>query len=185
MIYQKRVKPSATNKKNQQPVQPAGLGGAPLSLSADEDARAALAGWMSEKDNPFFAKALVNRYWKHFFGRGLVEPEDDLRETNPATNPALLQAVADDFIASGFDLKHLIRTICQSRTYQLSAFPNPFNAVDKSNFSRYYPKRLTAEVLYDALNVVTKSESHFEGLPAGTRAIQLPDNSFNANSYFL
>jgi hypothetical protein len=128
---------------------------------------------------------LVNRYWKHFFNRGLVEPEDDMRDTNPATNPELLDALAKSFAGSGYDLKALVRNICSSHTYQLSAVPNQFNRVDKQNFSRYYPKRLTAEVLLDAVNTVTKSEGAFAGLPASTRAVQLPDNSFNAGSYFL
>ncbi|PYJ07472.1 MAG: hypothetical protein DME25_03730, partial [Verrucomicrobia bacterium] len=148
----------------------------------DDDPRQALVDWMTSKENRFFARALVNRYWKHFLNRGLVEPEDDLRETNPPTNPELLEALARHFIEAGYDLKDLIRTICRSQTYQLSALPNQSNEVDKQNYSRYYPKRLTAEVLFDAVNQVTKSDAKWEGLPAGTRAICLPDNSFNANA---
>jgi hypothetical protein len=140
---------------------------------------------MTSRDNRYFARSLVNRYWKHFFNRGLVEPEDDMRETNPPTNPELLEAVAAHFADSGYDLKDLVRTICGSTTYQLSAIPNQHNAVDKQYYSRYYPKRLTAEVLFDAVNQVTKSEAKWEGLPAGTRAVCLPDNSFNASAYFL
>ncbi len=185
IVFAKRGMPTATNKKTKQSVPPAGLGDSPLKLSPDDDPRQALADWMGSNDNPFFAKALVNRYWKHFFSRGLVDPEDDMRETNPATNPELLDALAKKFIESRFDLKQLVRTICQSQTYQLSSLPNKFNAVDKQYFSRYYPKRLTAEVLLDAVDEVTKSDSKFDGLPAGTRAVQLPDNSFNASSYFL
>ncbi len=185
IIFVKRAAPRATNKKNQQSVLPAGLGSGPIEVSPDQDARAALAGWMGSKDNPFFARTLVNRYWKHFFNRGLVDPEDDLRDTNPATNPDLLDALARHFADSGFDLKELVRTICRSQTYQLSAIPNDHNPVDKQNFSRYYPRRLTAEVLLDAINEVTGAESRFDGLPAGTRAVQLPDNSFNSTSYFL
>jgi hypothetical protein len=108
-----------------------------------------------------------------------------MRETNPPTNPELLHALAKNFADTGYDLKNLVRTICRSQTYQLSAVPNEYNKVDKQFFSRYYPKRLTAEVLFDAVNQVTKSESKFDGLPPGTRAVQLPDNSFNASSYFL
>ena len=185
IIYAKRGIPTATNKKTKQPAPPAGLGDAPMKLSPDDDPRHALADWMSNKDNPFFARALVNRYWKHFFNRGLVEPEDDMRETNPPSNPELLNALAKDFIESRFDLKNLVRTICRSQVYQLSSLPNKFNVVDKQYFSRYYPKRLTAEVLLDAVDEATRSDSKFEGLPAGTRAVQLPDNSFNASSYFL
>ena len=108
-----------------------------------------------------------------------------MRETNPPTNPELLEAMAKHFVDSGYDLKNLVRTICRSQTYQLSALPNQYNAVDKQNYSRYYPKRLTAEVLFDAVNQVTKSEAKWDGLPVGTRAVCLPDNSFNASAYFL
>ncbi len=138
---------------------------------------------MTAKDNPFFARALVNRYWKHFFSRGLVDPEDDMRVTNPATNPELLDALGQHFVSSGFDLKDLIRTICRSQVYQLSSEPNDYNSHDKQNFSRYYPKRLAAEVLLDGIDQVTSAKTAFGGLPADTRAVQLPDNSFN--SYFL
>jgi hypothetical protein len=185
MIYHKRGVAKATNKKNNQAVQPAGLGATVLDLGPDEDPRQALVDWMSAKDNKFFAHTLVNRYWKHFFSRGLVEPEDDMRETNPATNPALLKGLANHFIESSFDLKGIIRAICQSRTYQLSAEPNQHNAKDKHNFSRYYPKRLQAEVLYDAIDELTGLETSFKDLPVGTRAIQLPDNSWNSSVYFL
>ncbi|MCI0534061.1 MAG: DUF1549 and DUF1553 domain-containing protein [Verrucomicrobiales bacterium] len=185
IVFHKRGKPEATNKKTKQPEKPAGLGSSTLPLSPDDDPRQALAQWMTDKNNPYFARSLVNRYWKHFFNRGLVEPEDDMRETNPATNPELLSALATRFVESGYDLKELIRTLTRSQVYQLSAIPNQHNAVDKQNFSRYYPKRLTAEVLFDAVNQVTLAESKFDGLPVGTRAVQLPDNGFNASSYFL
>jgi hypothetical protein len=185
VVFVKRTAASATNKKTKQAVKPAGLGATPVTLSIDDDARQALTDWMTNPNNRFFARSLVNRYWKHFFNRGLVEPEDDMRDTNPATNPELLDALAKSFVESGYDLKKLVRTICASQTYQLSSVPNEHNRIDKQNFSRYYPKRLTAEVLLDSVNAVTKSESAFAGLPAGTRAVQLPDNSFNAASYFL
>ena len=185
IIYPRRGNASAVNKKTKQSVPPAGLGTTPVKLGADEDPRAALADWLSAPENPFFAKALVNRYWKHFFNRGLVDPEDDMRETNPPTNPELLDALARNFRTNGYDLKHLVRTICRSQVYQLSAVPNAYNAVDKQYYSRYYPKRMAAEVLLDAVDAVTQSGSRFEGLPAGTRALQLPDNSFNSASYFL
>src|SRR5262249_41362841 len=136
-----------------------------------------------EKDNPFFARALVNRYWKHFLGRGLVDPEDDLRATNPPSNPELLEALARHFVDHKYDLKDLVRTICASTVYQLSAVPNQHNAADRQNCSRYLPKRLHAEVLLDAIDDVTLSKTTFKGLPAGTRAVQLPDNLFD--SYFL
>lgn len=185
LVFAKRGAPTMANKKNNVALKPAGLGEKPLDIPADEDARHALADWLGKKDNTFFAHSLVNRYWKHFFNRGLVEPEDDMRETNPPVNPELLDALAKSFIESGFDLKKLVRTIVSSSTYQLSAIPNSHNAGDKQNFSRYYPKRLSAEVLFDAINTVTKSEASWANLPAGTRAVQLPDNSYNSSSYFL
>ncbi len=185
VIYHKRGLATATHKKTKLQVKPAGLGAAPVNLSPDDDPRQALADWITSGDNRFFARSLVNRYWKHFFDRGLVEPDDDMRETNPPTNPELLDALAQYFAASGYDLKSLVRAICRSRVYQLSAIPNQYNGVDKQYFSRYYPRRMTAEVLFDAVNQVTGSEARFDGLPSGTRAVCLPDNSFNANSYFL
>ena len=185
LIFAKRSAPTMANKKNNAALKPAGLGDPALDIPADEDARQALADWLSKKENPFFAQSLVNRYWKHFFNRGLVEPEDDMRETNPPVNPELLDALSKAFIQSGFDIKKLVRTIVTSTTYQLSAIPNSHNAGDKQNFSRYYPKRLSAEVLFDAINAVTKSEANWANLPAGTRAVQLPDNSYNSGSYFL
>jgi hypothetical protein len=185
IVFAKRGMAMAVNKKDQKPVPPAALGAEPARLTPDQDPREVLADWMARPDNKFFAPSLVNRYWKHFFGRGLVDPEDDIRETNPATNPELLDALAKDFVASKFDLKHVVRTICKSSTYQLSSTPNHYNAADKQSFSRYYPRRLAAEVLLDAMNDVTKTNQAFTNLPSNTRAVQLPDNSFNAESYFL
>jgi hypothetical protein len=185
VIFHRRGNASATNKKTKKAVTPAALGTAFKSLTPDDDPREALADWMSSPQNPYFAKSLVNRYWKHFFNRGIVEPEDDMRETNPPTNPELLDALAHHFAESGFDLKQLIRTICQSDIYQLSSIPNQYNGVDKLCYSRYYAKRLTAETLYDSVSALLNMEPKFDGVPVGTKAIQLPDNSFNANSYFL
>jgi hypothetical protein len=174
---------TASNPRTGKALKPAGLGTPPYEIAAESDPRVKLADWMSDPKNPFFAKSLVNRYWKHFFSRGIVEPEDDMRETNPPANPELLNALSDHFIKSGFDMKELIRTICRSRTYQLSALPNEHNASDKQNFSRYYPRRLSAEVLYDAFHVVTETSENFGGMPAGTKAMQLVDSS--SATYFL
>ena len=138
---------------------------------------------MSRPENPFFSKALVNRYWKHFFGRGLVDPEDDMRITNPPSNPQLLDALAANFIQNKFDLKQLVRDICQSKAYQLSSEPNEFNESDRQNFSSFYPRRMNAEPLYDAINQVANTPVTFSGMPTGTRAVQLPDSGFN--DYFL
>lgn len=182
-IFHKRGVAMATNLKTKQGVKPTGLDSKPLDLAPEIDPRSALVDWMAGPSNPFFAPALTNRYWKHFFGRGLVDPEDDMRVTNPPSNPELLQALGKHFIDSGFNLKDLCRTICTSTTYQLSAQPNAFNLGDKQNYSRYYPKRLNAEVLLDAIDGVCETTSKFQGMPEGTHAVQLPDTSFN--SYFL
>ena len=185
LIFHKRGIAQTENKKTRLPVKPAALGQPALDILPDEDPRLRLADWMGDKTNPFFARALVNRYWKHFFKRGLVEPEDDIRDSNPASNPELLDALAQHFVSSGFDLKELVRVITQSRTYQLSAMPNEHNGVDRQKFSHYYPKRMQAEVLLDAIDQLTGARSDFADLPPGTRAISLPDNSYNRASPFL
>ena len=183
MVYLKDVVPASTNPRTGKPVPPTPLGGAALDIPAWEDARQRLVDWMVEPTNPFFAKALVNRTWKHFMGRGIVEPEDDLRVTNPPTNPELLDALAARFIASGFDLKDLVRTICTSSAYQLSSEATDDNQLDRQNFSSFQPRRLTAEILFDAINSAVGVPATFNGLPPGTRAVQLPDNGFD--TYFL
>jgi len=164
-------------------MQPRGLDGPEVVIGEDEDPRQKLVDWMASPTNPFFARAISNRLWGHFLGRGLVEPVDDMRMTNPPSNPELLDAMAKDLIEHKFDLKHLIRTIMRSRTYQLSAEPLPENIHDQQNFARAYPRRLVAEVMLDAINQVTGTVENFNGLPKGARAIQLPDES--VGSYFL
>lgn len=185
LIFHKRGVAQTEHRKTRVMLKPAGLGEAPLDIAPDDDPRLALADWMSRKSNPFFARALVNRYWKHFFKRGLIEPEDDLRDTNPPTNPELLDALAKHFLDSNYDLKSLVRAISQSHAYQLSAMPNEHNAVDRQAYSHYYPKRMTAEVLLDSIDMVTASKTDFADLPPGTRAISLPDNSYTKASPFL
>ena len=185
LIFHKRGAAQFVNPKTGEPEQPAGLGGPTLEIAPDDDPRLQLADWMSDSSNPFFAKVLVNRYWKHFFKRGLVEPEDDLRDTNPATNPELLAALADHFIKSGFDLKEAVRVMTRSQTYQLSSKPNEHNAIDLQNFSHFYPKRMQAEVMLDSMDMLTGATTSFADLPMGTRAVSLPDNSYNTSSAFL
>lgn len=186
LIYTKATN-EVRNKRTGKPAVVKPLDGAPMEPSAEDDPRQLLVDWMVNPKNPFFARAVANRYWAHFFGRGIVDPLDDMRVTNPPSNPELLDALAKHFVESGFSFKTLIRTIVKSRTYQLSALPNDFNKHDKQAYARYYPKRLSAEVLLDAVNQVTDSPNTFNGLPrdrnAPARAIQLPDESFS--SYFL
>lgn len=186
VIYNKGSGTVTNTRTNKAAVMKA-LDSGPVNLQSGDDPRQKLADWMTDPNNPFFARAVANRYWAHFFGRGIVDPVDDMRVTNPPTNPELLDALAKELIDSKYSLKHLVRVIVRSRTYQLSAVPNEFNKQDKKSFARYYPKRLSAEVLFDAVCQVTASPASFQGMPNDkhslNRAIMLPDESFN--SYFL
>ena len=146
---------TAQHPKTRQSLPPAGLDGDDLSVRSTEDPRVHLADWMTDPENPFFARSLANRYWKHFMGRGIVEPEDDMRVTNPPSNPELLDAMATSFVESGYDLKALVRLICGSRVYAAASDANDDNLGDRRCYSRFYPKRLQAEVLLDAVNQVT------------------------------
>ena len=174
---------AAAHPKTGQSLTPAALDGIPATIAVNDDPRQTLVDWMVKPDNPFFARALANRYWKHFMGRAIVEPEDDLRITNPPSNPELLDALAVQFVESRFDLKSLIRSICQSESYSRSSDALTENLDDHRNYSRFYPKRMTAEVLLDSIDNVTESTTRFPGLPPGTRAVALPDTGFD--SYFL
>jgi hypothetical protein len=151
------------------------------NLSADRDPRESLAQWIRRRDNPFFARAIVNRVWGDLLGRGIVHPVDDFRASNPPTNPALLDALAKDFAEHGYDLKHLIRTILRSRTYQLSSLPNETNARDVKNFSRFYRRRPPAEVALDAIGDVTQTPEPLQGLAPGSRAVQVWNNRLDSD----
>lgn len=141
------------------------------------DLRQRLASWLTAPQNPYFATALVNRYWSYLTGRGIIDPVDDIRSSNPASNPELLKALTDDFVAHKMDLKHLIRTIVQSHTYQRSFQTNKWNEDDLENYSHMVPRRLTAEQLFDAIMVAAGSPVTLPGVPAGFRATQLPDSN--------
>lgn len=163
--------------------QPKFLDGEYVECGPDEDPRQVLVDWMVRPDNPYFARVLVNRLWGHFFGQGLVNEVDDMRETNPPSNPELLDALAQDFISHRFDMRHIIRTLVCSRVYQLSSEPIPANADDRQTFARFYARRLIAEVLLDAVDAATGSKTRFAGTSARARAIDLPHEGFG--SYFL
>jgi hypothetical protein len=170
------------------PQPPAPLDAPPLRLDSTEDRRMALADWMVSRDNPYFSRAIVNRIWANFYGVGLVQNVDDLRATNPASNEKLLSAAARYLADHRFDLKSLMRAILQSEAYQRSSKPLPENEADTRFYSRYYPRRLMAEVLLDAISRVTGVSTPFNRsdgakFPAGWRSVQLPDVS--ADSYFL
>jgi hypothetical protein len=163
--------------------EPKYLDGPVAKFTPEEDPRHALVDWMARPENPFFAKALVNRLWGHFLGRGLFHEVDDLRESNPPCNPELLDALAADFAKHKFDVKHVIRAIVNSRVYQLSSEPTEANRKDQQNFARYYGRRLIAEVFLDAVNQTTGARANFSGVAADARAVDLPHEGFG--SYFL
>ncbi len=145
--------------------------------SSDDVPRQQLAKWLTSKENPYFAKSFANRYWSYLMGRGIIDPVDDLRLSNPPSNPALLDALTADFIDHKFDIKHLLRTITSSHTYQRSFVPNDWNRDDDVNYSHATPRRLQAESLYDAIMVATGAPESVPGAPAGFRASQLPDSA--------
>ena len=148
--------------------------GAP-PIPADGDRREALAQWLTSEKNPFFARAIVNRLWSYFLGRGIIDPVDDIRASNPPVNEALLGAMAKDFAGHGYDLRHVIRTIVNSRAYQAGIETNEWNETDETNFSHFIPRRLPAETLLDAVTVATGSKPEFEGVPHDFTAQELPD----------
>ena len=166
-------------------IPPRALGGPEFANGRYDDPRVSLVQWMKDPGNPYFGRTMANRMWAHFFGRGIVHPIDDSRSTNPPSNPELLDQLAQGFVASGYDLKQLIRTICLSRAYRLDSRPNEWNAKDLQTFSRFYPRRLSAEVLLDGMSQVLEVPTDFPGgpgkFPAGTRAIELPDENVASN----
>ncbi len=168
-------------------ITPRALGGPELALDRYDDPREALARWMIDPDNPFFARTMANRMWAHFLGRGIIHPLDDARSTNPPSNPELLDALAREFTASGYDVKQLIRTICNSAAYRLDSQPNQWNGDDTQTYARFHPRRISAEALLDGISQVLSVPTEFPGgpgkFPAGTRAIDLPDE--NVASSFL
>jgi hypothetical protein len=157
------------------PLPPTPLDGTPMPLDSPEDRRVHFAQWLTSPKNEYFARSLVNRVWGNFMGRGLVDPVDDVRATNPASNEELFAALSKDFVTHGFDVKRLIREIMNSQAYQLSSEANATNQSDNKYYSKYVIKRLPAEVLLDAMSQVTGVPTRFGGYPAGTRALQLPD----------
>jgi hypothetical protein len=172
-----------TQPRTGQVMKPKFMGGVEPVIAPGADRRQALADWIASANNPFFAKSVVNRIWYHLNGKGVVDPVDDFRDSNPSANDELLDALAKDFIASKFDVKHMIKVIMTSRTYQLSAQANDFNRDDNKYFSHTVTKMLTAEQLLDAICTATEAPEKFAGVPAGSRAMQLPDG--DPNSPFL
>ncbi len=159
------------------------LGGAAPAIPPGGDRRKVLAEWLTSKDNPYFAACLVDRVWEHFMGRGIVDPPDDVRVSNPPSHPELRETLARRFVESGYDMRALVRWICDSRTYQRSSQTNTSNEKDTRNFSRAMVRRLGAEALLDAVCAVTQVDEKFSGLPPGARAAQVADA--RTGSYFL
>jgi hypothetical protein len=160
--------------RTDQPLTPQAFGGAKFEYVKGEDPRVKLVDWMTAADNPYFARAIVNRVWGRYMSVGLVDPVDDMRATNPPSNPELLDALARDFVEHKFDLKHLQRTILKSRVYALSSNPTDYNRADTRNYARHYPRRLSPHVLMDALSFATGTESKFDDFAEVKKAILLP-----------
>ncbi|HKQ40346.1 MAG TPA: DUF1549 and DUF1553 domain-containing protein [Verrucomicrobiae bacterium] len=156
-----------------QAVQPAG----------DVDRRDPFVDWLTSAENPLFAKSMANRVWSYFFGKGIIDPVDDIRASNPPSNPELLDALTDAFVKSNFDVKQLMRTICRSRAYQLSFRANKWNDDDKMNFSHAWPRRLSAEQMYDAVMAATGVRPNFNGMPQGMRAVEVPDGKVSGDDF--
>lgn len=168
---------------HKKPMPPKFLGGETPELKRGDDRRAILADWLASPENPFFARNLANLVWAHFFGQGIIEPVDDVRVSNPPSNPQLLDELAKKFTAYNYDFKKLVRDVCNSRTYQLTTQTNPTNEGDLRNFARAQLRRLRAEVLLDVITLVTETKNKFQGLPLGAKAIQIADG--RVSNYFL
>ncbi len=171
----------ATNPRSGQAQPPRFLGGIQPPVSTGTDRRVQFATWLAASDNPMFARSLANRFWSYFFSRGIVDPVDDLRTTNPPINPELLEALTKDFIEHRFDVRHLMRRIVTSQTYQRSSLANDSNRHDTLNFSHALPRRIPAEALLDSLVQATGVRENFGGAPAGFSAAQLPDAEINSD----
>ncbi len=153
------------------------------AFASGADRREPMVDWLVAPENPFFAKSMANRIWSYFLGRGVIEPVDDIRASNPASNPELLDALTAKFVKDGFDLRKLMKAICQSRTYQLSIVKNKWNEDDTINFSHAHPRRLSAEQMVDALAMATGTKVKLAGIPSGMRAAQIPDGMVVGNDF--
>jgi hypothetical protein len=178
VVYEDRAG-EVTQPRSGKVMAPKFPGGALAPSENGKTRREALADWLTKPENPFFAKSVVNRIWFHLMGKGIVDPVDDFRESNPSANDELLVALAQDFAKSGYDFRHLVRTIMNSKTYQLSAQPTKDNQEDGKYFSHASTRLLTAEQLLDSICAITEVPEKFAGLPLGTRATQLPDTEIN------
>jgi hypothetical protein len=177
IIYDQRTDYEMKHPKDSRIVKPEFLvaSSVPVPIPNDDRRRDALATWLASKQNPFFAKAIANRVWSYFYGKGIIDPVDDIRASNPPVNPALLDALTKDLTDHNFDMQHLMRTIVNSRAYQASITPNEWNEKDADNFSHAAPRRMSAEALMDAVAAAAGARPNFPEVPEDTSASQLPD----------
>ncbi len=183
IVYRNYNGGEVKHPKTDLPVAPQVPYGKARAIADGEDRREAFAEWLTSTNNPYFAKSTVNRFWSYFFGRGIIDPVDDIRAGNPPSNPELLDSLTAEFVRSGHDLRQLMRTICRSQTYQLSIVPNRWNEDDTQNFSHASPRRLSAEQMLDAVAVATGHRPQFKDLPAGLRAVEVPDGMVGGNDF--
>lgn len=182
-VFNKNENHSINHPVDGRSMQPQFLGGNSPELATNEDPRKLLADWLTSPDNKAFARNLANRAWFHFFGRGIIEPVDDARISNPPSNAALLDALAQQLVDAKFNIRQIVRDICMSRTYQLSSTVNASNAADDRNFSHAYVRRLQAEVLLDSISHVTGTPQQFQGQPLNTRAVQIFDGGAEKDTF--
>ena len=175
IVFDRRADYEMHHPKDSHVVPPRFLVASPVEVPADERRRDAFAQWITSRDNPFFAKAIANRVWSYLFGKGIIDPVDDIRASNPPSNPALLEALAKDLADHNFDLQYLMRTIVNTRAYQTSIETNEWNAGDRVNFSHAFPRRLSAEELMDAVEAAAGARPNFPEVPEDTNAEQLVD----------
>lgn len=183
IVYRNYAGGEVTHPKTGKEVPPKVPFGQAREISSEGDRRDAVVSWLTSKENPLFGRSMANRVWSYFLGRGIIDPVDDIRGSNPASNVALLDALTDDFVQSDFDLRKLMRVICQSRTYQLSIITNPWNKDDRINYSHALPRRLSAEQLLDALQVATGKRPKMTDLPLTMRPVQFPDGMVTGNEF--
>lgn len=183
VVYLRSEDAEVLHPKTGQAVPPQVPYGAADAAAPEDDRRWAFVQWLTSKENPYFALSMANRVWSYFFHRGIIEPVDDIRGSNPPSNGPLLDALTEEFVRSGFQVRQLMRTICQSRTYQASIVPNRWNEDDTLNFSHAIPRRLSAEQLLDAVAVSTGTKPKFAGLPKGLRSVDLPDGLVEGNDF--
>ncbi len=183
VIYRNFAGGEVTHPKTGHTVAPKVPFGSTEQTGADESRREVFVDWLTSKDNPYFAKSMANRVWSYLLGKGIIDPVDDIRASNPPSNPELLTALTEHFVSHQFDLRELMRVICRARTYQRSILTSQWNQDDQVNFSHALPRRLSAEQILDAVAVATGVRPKFQNLPAGMRAVEIPDGKVAGNDF--